>query len=96
MNKLWIKAIRRHKPMKDVTVSCEWGEQKDTLREAMKDMDYPCPMWLTKHEKDFDSFRRVVFKREDFVEDVPFDMLEVEYLDDSEKKKRSQDPRNMF
>lgn len=30
------------------------------------------------------------------MEDVAFDKLEIEFLDDENKKRRSQDPRNQF
>ena len=34
--------------------------------------------------------------REHFIEEVPFDKLEIEFLDDTGEKRRSKDPRNDF
>lgn len=96
MNRLWVKAIKRHRIIKNSDAPCEWGDEKDVLREILRDLDYPYPMWLEKHEKEFDSFRRTVFRPEHFIEDVPFDELEVEYLDETTEKRKSSDPRNAF
>ena len=96
MNRLWVKALKRHRIIKNTDAPCEWGEQEEVLREILRELDYPCPMWLDKHEKEFDAFRRTIFRPEHFIEDVPFDELEVEYLDGSDEKRRSKDPRNQF
>ncbi len=96
MNKLWVKANRRHKIIKNIDAPCEWGKQKDVLREMLRELDYPCPMWLDKHEKEFETFRRTIFRPDHFIEDVPFDELEVEFLDDIGEKRKSRDPRNQF
>ncbi len=96
MNRLWVKSIKRHRIVKNSDAPCEWGEEQEILREILHEMDYPCPMWLDKHLKEFEAFRRTVFKPEHFVEDVPFDELEVVYLDDNTEKRYPRDPRNEF
>lgn len=96
MSRLWVKAHRNHKIIANTDAACPWGEQAETLREVLRTLDYPCPMWLPKHEREFDSFRRTIFLPEHFVEDVPFDMLEVEFLEDTGEKRKSRDPRNHF
>lgn len=97
MNRLWVKALKKHKIIANADVPCGWGEEKDVLREILREMDYPCPMWLDKHEKEFESFRRTVFKADHFIEEISFDELEVIFLDDADApKRRSSDPRNQF
>ena len=97
MNKLWVKAHKRHRIVKNQDAPCGWGEYRDVLREILRDMDYPCPLWLEKHEKEFESFRRTVFKPEHFMEEVPFDELEVIFLDDADASgHHPKDPRNEF
>lgn len=96
MNRLWVKALKRHRIIKNADAPCQWDEQEEVLREMLREMDYPCPMWLDKHIKEFESFRRTVFRPEHFIEDVPFDELEVIWLDDSGEKRKSKDPRNQF
>lgn len=96
MARLWIRVIKRHAIVQQSSVPCTWGEQVAVLREAVKDMDIPAPIWLNKHEREFSSFRSTAFLPDHFIEQVNFDRLEVEYLDDSGKKRESNDPRNQF
>ncbi|NLG25236.1 MAG: hypothetical protein GX558_07755 [Clostridiales bacterium] len=96
MPRLWVKALRDHRIASHQAIECAWGEEKERLIELLKQMDYPAPMWLEKHEREFASFRRTSFTRDHFVEDVAFDQLEVEYLADDGVKRKSRDPRNQF
>ena len=53
-------------------------------------------IWLNKHQREFDEFRRTQFLPEHFMEDVSFQRLEIEFLEDDEQPRRSRDPRNQF
>ncbi len=96
MSRLWIRQIKNHRIAEQCTVPCAWGEQHDALREACRDMDMPCPIWLDKHENEFENFRRTAFTADHFVESINCDRLEIEFLDDTGKKRKSNDPRNDF
>ena len=96
MSRLWIRLIRHHRIARQQTVDCPWGEQHEALREACHDMDVPAPIWLGKNENEFEQFRRTAFTADSFVESVAFDRMEIEFLDDTGKKRRSSDPRNDF
>lgn len=58
--------------------------------------DIARPLWLDKHLKEWARFQRTAFLPEHFVEDVRFDRLEIEFLPDDGKVRKSQDPRNAF
>ena len=96
MARLWIRVVKDHKIAMQETAPCAWGEEKDVLIDLCKRLDLPCPMWLSKHESEYERFRRTAFKDEHFVESVDFDSLEIEFLDDTDKKRKSDDPRNQF
>ena len=96
MSRLWARVIRDHRIEKQDTRPCAWGEENEALTELCKEFDIPRPIWLPKHERAYASFRRTAFSREHFIEEVPFDKLEIEFLDDTGKKRRSSDPRNQF
>ncbi len=96
MSRLWVRVIRRQKIDQQEAVPCRWGEEKASLEEALKTLDLPIPMWLNKHDREWGDFRRTAFLPDHFVEAVNFERLEIEYLDDSGKKRKSQDPRNQF
>lgn len=94
MSRLWVRIIRRHRIARQETAACRWGEERPVLIEVCRLLDVPAPIWLGKHEREFADFRRTSFARDHFVEDVPFDRLEIEYLEDHDRKRRSEDPRN--
>ncbi|MBR3504382.1 MAG: hypothetical protein IKO07_09085 [Clostridia bacterium] len=96
MTRLWIRLIRHHRIARQLTVDCAWGSQDEALREACRALDAPAPIWLGKNENEFDRFRRTAFTADNFVESVAFDRMEVEFLDDEDKKRARPDPRNVF
>lgn len=96
MSRLWVRIIRDHRMERQDTCPCEPGEENAALTEMCKRFDIPRPIWLPKHEREYEAFRRTAFTSEHFVEEIPFDRLEIEFLDDSGKKRRSNDPRNQF
>lgn len=92
---LWAKVKKHQKIVAQATdewqQSGKWDE--DSLHEAMSGichaLDVARPVLLKKHKDDANSFSRIVFTKNDFVEPVAFDQLEVEFLaqDDKSKKK---------
>ena len=96
MARLWVRIIEKHRIVRQTTAPCTPAEVREALTEVCREFDIPCPIWLNKHEHEFDSFRHTSFLPEHFMEDVPFQKLEIEYLDDTGKKRKSNDPRNQF
>lgn len=94
MSRLWVRVIRRHRISEQADPPCAPGFERDALEAAVKSLDLPVPMWLLKHEREFDQFRHTAFLPDHFVEAVDFERLEIEWLDDSGKKRASKDPRN--
>ena len=96
MSRLWTRVIRNHRIVQQATAPCAWGEEEPVLVELCREFDIPCPIWLNKHRREFEGFRRTAFLPEHFMEEISFDKLEIEFLDDENKKRRSNDPRNQF
>ena len=96
MTRLWGRVIVRHRIQRQITVDCAWEDVQDALTELCHELDIARPLWLNKHEKEFNEFRHTAFLPEHFMEDVRFDKLEIEFLDDSDRKHDSRDPRNAF
>lgn len=96
MARLWARIIKDHRIDRQDTHPCAWGEENDALYELCKAFDIPKPIWLPKHEREYENFRRTAFTKEHFVEEIEFDRLEIEFLDDTGKKRKSTDPRNQF
>lgn len=93
MLRLWARTVKKNRIARSETVDMP-GDLMEALGEVCALMDIPRPMWLAKHEREWDQFRQTAFTKDHFVESVPFDKLEIEQFDPDEKKKKSQDPRN--
>ena len=96
MARLWARIIVKHRIDRQATAPCTPDSVEDALTEICRDFDIPCPIWLRKHENEFEAFRHTAFLPEHFMEEVPFQKLEIEYLEDDGKKRKSKDPRNQF
>ncbi len=96
MARLWLKVMKENRIRQQEALPCVWGEEKDVLVELCKTLDLPAPIWLSKHESEYARFRRTSFKPEHFIESVEFDAMEIEFLDDTGKRHKSDDPRNQF
>ena len=96
MARLWGRIIVKHRIELQATVPCAPDGVDEAITELCRNFDIPCPLWLNKHAHEFEAFRHTAFLPEHFMEEVPFQKLEIEYLDDTGKKRRSDDPRNQF
>jgi len=96
MARLWARIISKHRISKQATIDAAFEDVDDALTELCRDFDIPKPLWLNKHDREFEEFRRTAFLPEHFMEEVPFQRLEIEYLEDDNRTRRSNDPRNQF
>ena len=91
---LWVKTIRKHHIDLQTTVPCGRDDPREALREACHELDLPEPLWLDKNGREWETFGMTRFLQDAFFETVPFERLEIEYIDPDAPKKKSQDPRN--
>lgn len=91
---LWVKEIRHHRIDRQATAPCTRDDPQDALEEACRRLDIPKPLWLDKHQREWDEFGMTRFLPDAFFESVSFERLEIEYIDPDLKKRKSQDPRN--
>jgi hypothetical protein len=63
------------------------------LEECCRELDIPKPIWLGKHEREYNRFERTSFLPEHFIECVAFDKLEIERIDPDRPKAKPNDPR---
>lgn len=96
MARLWARIIMKHRIAKQATIEAAFEDADAALTELCRDFDIPKPLWLNKHDREFEEFRRTSFLPEHFMEEVPFQRLEIEYLEDDNRTRRSNDPRNQF
>lgn len=86
---IWVRLMHKTHILRDVTVPCEMEDWQEALSHACHGLDVPRPMILPRHERDWEQFRQARFLPEHFVENVPFDRMEVEFIDPDKKKKNN-------
>ena len=96
MPRLWARIIRKHRIERQGTAQCTFSDVEEALTGLCHEFDIPRPLWLDKHCREFNEFRRTSFLPEHFMEEVPFQRLEIEYIDPDAPKKKSRDYRNAF
>ncbi len=94
MTRLWVRLMKKHRIERQMTVECAFDGAHEALDEACHALDVPRPIWLPKNEREFASFRMTAFTQDHFVEEIHFERMEIEFIDDVRRKSR--DPRNDF
>lgn len=83
---LWVRLMRKTRIMDHTSVPCGPDTFLDALDTACRALDVPRPLVLPRHERDWEEFRQARFLPEHFLEDVPFDRMEAEYIEPDKKK----------
>lgn len=90
MYKLWARKIRKNHLIESIVVEnaedISTLEKRDQcLKEICRKFDISVPVWIKKHDLEFSKFKYVTFYPQDFIDEVDFDKLEVELMDDENK-----------
>ena len=79
-SKLWARKMRGQRIAASDTEPCDPADPQPALAELCRRMDVPKPMWLSKHQKEYDAFGRTTFTQDHFVERIRFARLEIELI----------------
>ncbi|MCI8458462.1 MAG: hypothetical protein HFE46_02205 [Clostridia bacterium] len=86
MFKIWAKTIQNHKIVGSyVYHSADKFDGADFLyylTDICHELDIPTPVVLSSHVRNYTLFNVAKFRKEDFVESVPFDTLQLENAGD--------------
>ena len=93
---IWVKKDPEHRTDLAATVPRNRDNAHSALLEACHRLDLPEPIWLDKNEREWAEFGMTRFLPDALFETVPFERLEIEYIDPDAPKKKSRDPRNAF
>ncbi len=90
MYKLWARKISKNHLADSIVVKnkddAEPSEKRDRcMKEICQRLDISVPVWLKKHDLEFSQFKYVTFYPQDFIDEIDFDKLEVELMDDGNK-----------
>lgn len=82
MFRIWAKTIKDHKITGDTMYrNADKFNEDDFLNymtDICYDLDIPTPVILKSHIRNFRLYNIAKFHKEDFVESVPFDLLQIE------------------
>lgn len=87
MYKLWARKIKKNKIIAQLTIKSKADlppkENRDMcIKELCKKLDLSVPLWMDKHELEFEKFKYVTFEADDFMDEIDFDKLIIELIDD--------------
>lgn len=93
MLKMWAKLIKDNKLIGQAVVPIDEAlsaEQtlKVCLEEICRELDLANPIVQSKHIRDMEQYRLTRFLPESFIEDVPFDRMDLNIFEDKPKKHR--------
>ena len=84
---LWAKIFKDNRMLKDTTIS-DYGQETRThkifnaLDEVCYEFDLGKPIWLENTVNEFKRHAKTRFYQDNFVEEIPFDYLEIQVLEE--------------
>ena len=91
---IWVRLVKKNRIIRSETAECAATDWQEGLGEVCRRLDLQRPLLLPKNEREWAEFGQTRFTAEHFFESIPFDRLEVEYINPDAPKKKSRDPRN--
>ncbi|HCT91995.1 MAG TPA: hypothetical protein DF613_11555 [Lachnospiraceae bacterium] len=87
MFRLWGKLWRSNKLLKDTVICLDINDTRthkifQALEDIYLEWDLEKPIWLDANIREFRRSSRTRFTRDCFIEDVDFDYLEIQILDE--------------
>ena len=84
---IWFKAVRDSRIVRSTTIEDSSGETRThkifgALEQLCNSWDLAVPVWLDANVKDFKEHSKCRFGRDSFIEEVPFDFLEMQVLEE--------------
>lgn len=87
MFRMWGKIWKDNHMLRD-TVICDDSDQRRTQKvfaaidEIIYQFDLGKPIWLDKTVREFQQHSRARFDQDSFVEEIPFDYLEIQMIEE--------------
>lgn len=87
MFRLWAREFKDNRMLKDMTVCNDREDSRthkvfEALDEVCYAFDLGKPIWLDVNVADFKRHAKTRFYRDNFVEEIPFDYLEIQIIEE--------------
>jgi hypothetical protein len=87
MMRIWFKLIRDNHLLKDTVICDDSADTRthkvmNSLEKACYELDLPKPIWLDNAVRDFQIHAKCRFTRDAFIEEIPFDYMEMQVIEE--------------
>ena len=87
MFRLWVRLFRDNHMLKDLVVCDDSTDTRthkvmNAIEKAGYELDLPKPIWLDSTVRDFQLHAKCRFTNDSFIEEVPFDYMEISVLEE--------------
>ncbi len=87
MFRLWAREFKDNHMLKDTVIEDDRSETRThkvfhALEEVCLQFDLGKPIWLESTVSDFKRHRKARFTQDNFIEEIPFDYLEIQVIEE--------------
>ena len=87
MFRMWVKIFQDNHMLRDICIADESTDTRTrkifrALEEACYQFDLGKPIWLDKNIKEFKRLSKTRFTRDNFIEEIDFDHLEIHIIEE--------------
>ncbi|MCR5273507.1 MAG: hypothetical protein K6E13_11095 [Lachnospiraceae bacterium] len=85
--RIWVREWKDNHLIKDTTITDERDDTRthkvfNALDEACMELDLGRPIWLDNNIKEFKKNASTKFRKDSFIEEIPFDFLEFTVIEE--------------
>lgn len=89
MFRLWAKMCKDNKLLRDTTVCDDTNETRthkvfNAIEKICYEFDLSKPIWLESNIDDFKRHAKVKFRSDSFIDEIEFDYLEIEVIEEDD------------
>lgn len=89
MFRLWVKVFKDNRMLKDTTICDDTDDTRthkifNAIEQACYEFDLGKPMWLDSTIAEFKRHAKARFYQDNFVEEIPFDYLEIHVIEEDD------------
>lgn len=89
MFRIWAKEFKDNRMLRDITVCDESDDTRthkvfNAIEKICYEFDLSKPIWLDSNVAEFKRHAKVRFRKDSFVDDVDFDYLEIQVIEEDD------------
>lgn len=89
MFRIWAREFKDNRMLKDVTICDDSNETRthkvfNAVDKICYEFDLSKPIWLDNNVRDFKKHAKVRFRQDSFIDEIEFDFLELEVIEEDD------------